>query len=68
MGSADARDALNSHTGLLAGAGHSQDGAAWTQSWFNQLKVALLGVQPQLTAVLSPHTGKAFSSAVGSEG
>lgn len=49
-------------------AGHWQHGAAWTQSWLKQLKVALLGVQPQLTAALSPQSRKAFSPGAGPEG
>lgn len=68
MDSPDGREAPNSHTGLLAGAGHWQDRAAWRHSWFNPAKVALLGVKPQLTAVLLPLTVKAFSPGVGSEG
>lgn len=64
MGSADGRDAPNSHPGLLAGAGHWQDGAAWRQSWFNPAEGGTAGCAGTAHSSTLTSDCKAFSPGV----
>lgn len=45
MDSPDGREAPNSHTGLLPGAGRWQDRAAWRHSWFNPAEGGTAGCE-----------------------